>query len=395
MMRKKILVIAPDFKPILGGVSEYAWQFSKGFSDCEAEVKVVTQNHEASKDFDNQSDLEIIRTKFIARTGAKLTFLNRLKKLFSLISLALLAKKEHAIFHPDIVFLPSMYPFAFFLKFKNSKIITTFHGGELLVHTKSSKFSFINKWILRGSCKNSDFIFANSRYTKDQLGEYVSGKSKILVTRCGVDWNRFRKLPDIDKLRDKYNLQEKKIIFSLGRLDERKGFDTVLKCLPEIIKKVPNILYLVGGVGPMKNRLEEIIKKNVLQNHVRLLGKLSDTEVYEYMNICDVFAMPNRETANGSVEGFGIVFLEANCCCKPVVAGNSGGVVDAVIDEQTGYLVNPYESKPTTEALIKLLSNTNLTLRMGHAGRERIEKEFTWSKITQKTYKKLCELNMS
>ena len=99
------------------------------------------------------------------------------------------------------------------------------------------------------------------------------------------------------------------------------------------------------------------------------------------MAACDVFVMPNRETAEGSVEGFGIVLLEASSSGKPVVAGRSGGAVDAVEHNKTGLLVDPCSQRSLENAIIALLTNPQLSAKLGEQGRKRVERDFKWEVV--------------
>jgi phosphatidylinositol alpha-1,6-mannosyltransferase len=109
-----------------------------------------------------------------------------------------------------------------------------------------------------------------------------------------------------------------------------------------------------------------------------------------FYNLCDAYIMPSREIASsGDTEGFGITFLEANACEKPVIGGNSGGVVDAIVDGETGLLVDPLDPAAIAEKAILLLTDKALAEKLGIQGRERIEKGFTWRVITEKMMKEL------
>jgi phosphatidylinositol alpha-1,6-mannosyltransferase len=105
-----------------------------------------------------------------------------------------------------------------------------------------------------------------------------------------------------------------------------------------------------------------------------------DDELVDIYAICDVFAMPSRaRLASHDVEGFGLVYLEAGACAKPVVAGRSGGIGDAVVDGLTGLIVDPFDAREIGQALIRLLTDGELRDRLGRQGRDRVEKEYTWS----------------
>jgi phosphatidylinositol alpha-1,6-mannosyltransferase len=110
-------------------------------------------------------------------------------------------------------------------------------------------------------------------------------------------------------------------------------------------------------------------------------GYVSDEELVDYYNACDVFLLPCREIPGGDVEGFGIVFLEANACVKPVVAGRSGGVVEAVDDQCTGILVDPKSEEEISQAVIRLLTDPDLCQNLGQQGRARVLERFTWDAV--------------
>ncbi len=113
-------------------------------------------------------------------------------------------------------------------------------------------------------------------------------------------------------------------------------------------------------------------------------GEVKEEEIPLYYMACDLFIMPSYEIKEkGDVEGFGIAYLEANACGKPVIGGRSGGVTDAVIDGETGLLIDPLNINQIAEALIKLLTNSGLARKLGEEGRRRIKKELNWRKIAQ------------
>ena len=161
---------------------------------------------------------------------------------------------------------------------------------------------------------------------------------------------------------------------------ERKGHDIVLKALPLVLKSIPNLSYLIVGEGPYRTHLMELCRELKLDSVVTFIGFAYDEELVMYYNLCDVFVMPNREIFNStdSVEGFGITFIEANACNKPVIGGRSGGAIEAVKDGVTGFLVDPQNENEVAEKIIFLLQDEELARKMGKDGRKRVEKDFSW-----------------
>jgi phosphatidylinositol alpha-1,6-mannosyltransferase len=179
-------------------------------------------------------------------------------------------------------------------------------------------------------------------------------------------------------VRQRHGLQGKKCILTVGRLVERKGFDTVIRALPAILEVVPEAHYLIVGRGPVESGLKHLAADLGLEQHITFVGYVPDNELAAYYQTSDLFVMISREIpGKGDVEGFGIVYLEANLLGKPVVAGRSGGVADAVMDEETGLLVNPCDLGEVSAAVTRLLSDPALAHRMGETGRARVLSDFT------------------
>ena len=120
-------------------------------------------------------------------------------------------------------------------------------------------------------------------------------------------------------------MEGKKVIFSCARLIERKGIDNVIQALPRVVENIPQVIYLIGGDGEYRNRLEGLVKENELNEYVRFLGNINHYEELPYFYaLCDVFILPSRQLESFDIEGFGIVYLEANAFGKPVIGPNIG-----------------------------------------------------------------------
>ncbi|MCB0290717.1 MAG: glycosyltransferase family 4 protein, partial [Calditrichaeota bacterium] len=126
-----------------------------------------------------------------------------------------------------------------------------------------------------------------------------------------------------------------------------------------------------------------LIEKYDLKDRVFILKGIDDETLIQFYNISDVFLLLSRQASDVNVEGFGIVFLEANACGLPVVAGNSGGIPDAVADGKSGFLVDPLDTQQIREKIIYLLQHPAEAKQMGEYGRKRVETNYNWPKITQ------------
>jgi len=159
----------------------------------------------------------------------------------------------------------------------------------------------------------------------------------------------------------------------------RKGQDTLIEIWPEILKKVPTAHLLIVGGGPYKQSLHKKSFDLNVNSNVTLTGSVPWEQLPNFYASADVFAMPVRTRNFGfDVEGLGIVYLEASASAVPVIAGNSGGAPDAVINEVTGYVIDPKNKNQLIEKIVNLLINPDLRNRLGKQGRSWIEKQWQW-----------------
>ncbi len=234
--------------------------------------------------------------------------------------------------------------------------------------------------------RNADQVIANSDATARIATRLGAAPERTVTIHPGVDTTIYHPDPKAGaRIRRRHGLEDRKVILTLGRLVPRKGQDLVIRALPAVLEAVPEAVYLIVGDGPDRQRLEALAGEVGVADRVIFAGRVPDEEVVAYYNCADVMAMPSREEPEtGDVEGFGIVFLEANACGKPVVGGRSGGVVDAVADGVSGFLVDPHDPADLASRLIALLQDPDLARRMGKAGRERAAREFTWDRSAER-----------
>lgn len=259
----------------------------------------------------------------------------------------------------------------------------TCQGNDIIEPRRSLFYRFLMKIVL----KNADKILCISDFTAKEAINSGAKKDKLKIIGCGITPSDLKIDPDNFSLRKKHNLKSNPVILTVGRLIPRKGQDMVIKAMPYIIKKYPDCVYVIIGEGNDKERLIKITSETKVPDNVIFTGFLNDSLAYQCMAECDVFIMPSRNIINdGEVEGFGIVFLEANYFKKPVIAGNAGGMSDAVLDGETGFLVDPMNPKNIANNILRLLDDKNLRNIMGAKGRDRVLNYFTWNKVAERIF---------
>jgi len=185
----------------------------------------------------------------------------------------------------------------------------------------------------------------------------------------------------------------RRILLSVGRLvDAYKGHDMVIRALPLILAKTPDTEYVIVGDGPLRPYLERLAASLGVASAVCFVGQVGDDELDAWYRACDVFVLASRESdVSGGAEGYGIVFVEASLRGKPVVGGRSGGIPDAVIDGETGLLVDPSDPADIAEAITRLLTERDLADRLGRGGQRRVVDDLSWPAYTERFSRVLAE----
>lgn len=255
------------------------------------------------------------------------------------------------------------------------------HGEEVLIGLASRKL----RWLIPRIYDGAAAIIANSHHTKRLLENIGVHAEKIHVIHPGVNPTAFRAKDEaVLAIRQRHNLGRSPVLLTVGRLQRRKGQDMVIQALPHVVKKFPDVKYVIVGTGEEYAFLQRLAQDVGVQDKVIFAGQIADGEQAAYYAACDVFLMPNRQIGE-DIEGFGIVFLEAGAAGKPVVGGKSGGTGEAILDEVTGLRVDGTNVQAIATAVTELLSDPNRARVMGECGRRRVEAEFTWQSVAQRT----------
>ncbi len=330
----------PELFTLKGGIQVFSAFFLEAIQAIypEANLTIFLKNDTDEIIDQNRDRLSNIQTHSTGKIKSPLRTL-----LFSLrlISVAIAQK-------PDLVIMTHLnfLPIALILKkLIGTRYIAIAHGVEAWD---------IQNPLLKKSLYAADLILAVSHFTRDRLcQEQGLSPNKVGILHNTFDANAWKIAPRPQHLLEKYGLKpEQKVILTVSRLlasEQYKGYDRLLDAMPIIRQTIPDIHYIIVGKGSDRDRIEQIIQQKGLQNHVTLAGFIADEHLCDYYNLCDLFAMPSKR------EGFGIVYLEALACGKPVLAGNLDGSVDALCNGKLGVLVNPDSPREIAEATIKIL----------------------------------------
>ncbi len=259
-------------------------------------------------------------------------------------------------------------------------VIIYAHGEELTTWGRGRKYQG-----MRFALRHADRVLANSEHTRDTLVGMGVASTSITVIYPGVDLSVFRPGLDVFGLRESLGIaHDEQLVFSVGRLSRRKGFDQVIRAIAQLRAEHLPVRYVIAGVGEDADYLGGLIRDHGVQGAVHMLGAVDAPDLARWMNAYVVFAMPNREI-NGDNEGFGMVFIEAAACGKPSLAGEPGGTSSAVLNEVTGLRVDGTSLAAVTVGLRRLVTEPEWAASLGQAGLQRVSKEFDWSRVAERT----------
>ena len=235
----------------------------------------------------------------------------------------------------------------------------------------------------------ADVVVAVSRFTRQQiLGRVSLSPQRVRVIGPGVDLSCFRRNEDADELRATWGLQPgQPILLTLARVIPRKGHDTVIRCLPSVLREFPQARYVI--VGPWRDsvyrRLRQMAADLGLTDRVIFTGFVDQQSLSKWYSLADIYILVSRESEGGAdTEGFGITFLEAAACETPVIGSRSGGIPDAVEHGHTGFLVQPDDPDELSSRICYLLGNPRVARNMGRNGRTRVQERYTWPTVTER-----------
>lgn len=377
----RLLLVTKDFPPDIGGIQTYVYELGKCFQTSCASFAVVAPSLPGAAEVDRSLPFEVVRIPGTRSSFAPslLAALPWLKTRFG-FNVVLGAQWQSA--WGAVAGRRAFGPYV---------VCSAVHGREILTeHYAKSPYAFYDR-ARAYTLGRVDRLFPGSSYALRLVreGGYKYRSAEVITYGCSPE--RFAPPRDGAAKRRALGLDGKKVLLTLCRLVPRKGVDTVLEALPEIARSVPDVRYVVAGGGEDRARLLALAEKLGVMPLVQFLGRVPDADVPSLFDMADVFVMPAREE-RPCVEGFGLVFLEANACDKPVIASTSGGIPDAVVDGETGLLVPPAAPAPLAAAAIRLLGDAELRQRMGVTGRERVLRDATWERMAARLYASMSDL---
>lgn len=365
----RTLLVTNDFPPTVGGIQSYLRDFADEFVRlCGPESLVVfasIQDEEAAALFDATLPYPVHRhpASVMLPTPATVRRMRDLIRAYGITTVWFGAAAPLAVMAPAA------------RRAGASRIVATTHGHEV-------GWSMLPgaRQVLRGIGNSADIVTYVSEYTFNRFRRAFGTKPEFVHLPSGVDTDFFRPASGQERAttRKHYDLGTGPLVVVASRLVARKGQDRLIECWPAVREAIPGARLAVVGEGRYGRRLRQLAEYHGVEDAVVFLGRLPRETMRDVVASAELMAMPARTRGGGlDVEGLGIVYLEAQACGVPVIAGNSGGAPETVTEE-TGIVVNGKNTEEIARAVIELLSNPRRAQAMGEAGRDMVRERFSW-----------------
>lgn len=264
------------------------------------------------------------------------------------------------------------------------------HGNEICSIVSAPEDHVLARQVLA----RAERVVAVSRFTAGLVERSGIGADRITVVHPGCDVEAYGPETTDPELPGRLlgGRSGNRVVLTTGNLVERKGHDMVIRALPQVIEKVPEVTYLIVGDGYYRADLERLARALGVDDHVVFAGRVNDSELPAIYALADVFIMASRQRVEANdVEGFGLVYLEASASSTPVIGGRSGGIPEAIVEGVTGLLVDPMDPADIGRALTRCLTEPGLSTKLGRAGAEWVRREFSWPKVVDRMQRVLTE----
>jgi phosphatidylinositol alpha-1,6-mannosyltransferase len=372
-----VLVLSQIFPPLQGGSGRWLWELYRRLHDVD--VHVVADDAPGAVVFDRASGVPTVRIPLsfphwgVYHIGGAIRYVRAFAALVSII----------ARVRPDSIHCGKCLPEGLLAtalwRWTRVPFRCFVHGEELTLAATSRELAHLTRIVLN----RASGLIANSRHTKEMLvRQWQVPEDRVAVLHPGVDTTRFVPARNDAASRARLGWTNRRVVLTVGALQKRKGQDMMIRALPAIRARCPDVLYAIVGEGWERPYLDQLVAEHGVGDIVQFRGVPGDAELIDCYQQCDLFALPNRQVG-WDFEGFGIVLLEAQACGQAVVAGLSGGTSETLDPASTGELVNCDSPEPLAAVVSDLLNDPARRARMGASARKWAVEHFDWQALSR------------
>jgi hypothetical protein len=382
----RVCLLSSEYPPEIGwgGIGRYTYNLAHGLEKIGQEVSVISSSFLINQHYlDGKVHVYRIKARRTQLLGLGFFTINVGKMLIGLVKKC------------NIQVVEAPMTFGESLGFSFAKI----RPLVISLHTPSSVFSellnqpglFSSRWqrwkiMEKITLTRADRILSSTVANAELVAKhYRIDPSKVRIIPHGINIEKYRFADS--GLREKLCLNNRKIVLYVGRLEKRKGVDVLVNSIPSVIKRFSNVCFVFVGAdtntsptgGSFKEYILASAEINGYRPYVRVVGRVSEKELIEYYFNCDIFVAPSR------YESFGLVYVEAMACSKPVIGTDVGGIPEVVKNGKTGLIVPSGDSETLANVLVDLLTDESRRMELGANARREVERSFTDVAMAKKT----------
>jgi len=377
----RTFLLTDEFPPMQTGVARMMGEIARRYP--RGELLVSTGRHRDSQDVDAHFTGAVIdRLPIPTRTLKTLPGL-----LFWSRRVATLARQHK----PRFAWCDSIRPCAYPAKWAHERVGVKYgvlvHGGDLLKELHAIHHSPLGRRTSKALLGSATAVVANSQWTREQAQKVLRElgldplAEQVKLVPLGTDPEQFRPGLDVRDVKARYRLNGDSWVVTVARLEPYKGIDMALKAVAECRRGGLAVNYLVVGAGKKRKTYEKLAEELDIGAAVRFVGNVPDLDLPLLLNAASAYIGVSRRADGTRVEGFGVALAEASACGLPVIAGQSGGLAEAVRDGETGLVVDPDDPAAVAAALKRLLGDQLLARRLGQGGRKAVETYYNWDRV--------------
>ncbi|MFN2570477.1 MAG: glycosyltransferase family 4 protein [Gemmatimonadales bacterium] len=378
----KTFLLTDEFPPMQTGIARMMSEITRRYP--RGELLVSTGQHRDSQDAD---------VRFSGAVVDRLPLPS--KALRNIAGLLLWSRRVATLARahkPRFVWCDSIRPCTYPAKWVHERVGAKYgvfvHGGDLLKELHAIHHSRRARKTAKALLGSALAVVANSQWTREQAQTVLRElgldplAEHVRLVPLGTDPEQFRPGMDTHAVRARYHLNgEAPWVLTVARLEAYKGVDMALRAVAQCRQQGVDVNYLIVGNGKKRKTYQKLAQELHIADYVRFVGNVPEAELPAVFNIASAYIGVSRRADGSRVEGFGVALAEASACGLPVIAGQSGGLAEAVHDGETGLVVDPDDPAAVTAALKRLLGDQLLARRLGQAGRKAIETYYNWDRV--------------